>query len=194
MATDRAREGRTRTSAGASKQEAERGALPGRALDPDRARVGLDDVLHDGEPQPGPPGVAGTLLVDAVETLEDPAEVLRGDADPVVLDAEADPASPRRGADADRPAAAVVLDGVVDEVHQDLLEPVPVPVRLGAVPRRLDDDAHPLPFGDRCHLLVHSPEELADVEEAEAHLHVAGFDARDLDEVVQEGAEVPGII
>ena len=45
--------------------------LSGRVLDTHLAAVEFDQMLDDGQPQPGPPGIAGARLVDAVEALED---------------------------------------------------------------------------------------------------------------------------
>ena len=41
-----------------------------------RAAVQLDEVLHDRQPEPGAAGIAGARLVDAVEALEDPRQIL----------------------------------------------------------------------------------------------------------------------
>ena len=52
------------------------------ALDGDPAAVDLRDVLDDRQPQPGAAQVAAARLVDAVEPLEQPRQVLRRDAAP----------------------------------------------------------------------------------------------------------------
>ena len=59
---------------------------------------------------------------------------------------------------------------------------------------RFDVEADVAPFGDGGHLGGHGAQELPDLEIAEAHLHVARLDPRDLDEVVQEGAQVPRVV
>ena len=53
---------------------------PRRAFDRDVAVVGLDDVLDDGQAQAGAAQLAAAGPVDAVESLEDPRQVLAGDA------------------------------------------------------------------------------------------------------------------
>src|SRR5690606_23413819 len=67
-------------------REMECGAFAGPRLDPDAAVVALDDLLADGEADPG----AGILplAVQPLEHHEDALEVLRLDADAVVRDAE----------------------------------------------------------------------------------------------------------
>ena len=47
-------------------------------------------MAHDGEPEPGAPGVPAPTVVDPVEALEDPVEVAGGNADAAVLHREAD--------------------------------------------------------------------------------------------------------
>ena len=64
--------------------EPERRALPFHGLDRDLAAVRLDDVAHDGEPEPGSTGRAAARLIDAVEALEDPFEVAARDPDALI--------------------------------------------------------------------------------------------------------------
>ena len=54
------------------KRKPELRALAGLAPDPDLAAVGLDQMFHDREPEPGPPHRAGVGLISTVEPLEDP--------------------------------------------------------------------------------------------------------------------------
>jgi hypothetical protein len=63
---------------GKGQREIEGASLPLSALGPDAPAVGLDDVLGDGQPQPGPPAGAGA--VGFVETLEDARQVVGWDA------------------------------------------------------------------------------------------------------------------
>ena len=53
------------------------------ALHADRPAVRFDDMFRDGETQARPPKLPRPPLVDAVEPLEDPGEMLRGDPRPV---------------------------------------------------------------------------------------------------------------
>src|SRR2546430_2974934 len=121
-----------------------RGALADRARDAELATVGLDDVLHDREPEPRTAEGTRAPLVDAEEALGQPRQVLGGDADPGVLDGDLDhavvlgaagdggphghPAAPRR-----------VLDRVVDQVDEHLPEAIGVGLERGA--RRVDPRA-----------------------------------------------------
>src|ERR1039458_259308 len=98
------------------------------AFGPDAAAVGQDDVLDDGQAEAGAAGLAGACFVDAVEALEDAIEVLGGDAGAEVLDGEFDFGGniglkqPR--ADANPAAGFAVLEGVLNEVAEDLVHGV----------------------------------------------------------------------
>ncbi len=82
--------------------------------------MGEHDVLDDGEAETGAAGFAGAGLVDAVEALEDAAEVLFGHARAEVLYVEFDGIFERARADDDAAAGGAVLHGVLDEVAEDL--------------------------------------------------------------------------
>src|SRR3990172_3261160 len=106
-------------------QDPEERAAPGPPLDADRAAVAAHDAVAGREAEPRP----HADLLRGEEGVEQPPEVLRSDADAVVLDldldavrrsarAQPDPTAPAAGADArfDR------LEGVHQQVHEDLLE------------------------------------------------------------------------
>ena len=74
-------------------------------------------MLDDGEAQPGPAGGPRARGVDAVEALEDPQLVVRGDAVPLVGDDELDDvARDRAHGHGDPGVRLAVGDGVADEV------------------------------------------------------------------------------
>src|SRR5207302_5405143 len=97
------------------------------ALDRELAAVGEDEVLHDRQPEAGPAELTGAGAVDPVEALGDAGQVGGRDADPGIRDPDLD----QRGPDAarthrDAAAGRRVLHAVVDEVDEDLGEPVAV--------------------------------------------------------------------
>src|SRR6185503_12887331 len=103
--------------------------LAGRALDLDPPAHELDEPLRDGEAEPGPAVAAGHRPVGLDEGLEEPALRLGGDPDAGVAHLDPhDGGRVRAGRalaglepDADLDLAAVgELDGVPDEVRQDL--------------------------------------------------------------------------
>ena len=101
-------------------------------------------MADDGESEPGPPGRAAARPVDAVEPLEDPLEVRRGDADPVVLHADDRPPVLDPRAEDDRsPTRFRVLHRVVEQVRDrgDHLPRVAAHERVRIDLLRLERDA-----------------------------------------------------
>src|SRR5690348_18480232 len=66
--------------AGGGEHEPDRRPLARRTLRLHPPALGLHQMLHDGEPQPGAPLVARAAGIGAVEPLEDAGEVLGRDA------------------------------------------------------------------------------------------------------------------
>jgi hypothetical protein len=65
----------------------ERGAGARLALDADRSAMRLDDLARDVQPEPEPTTLARRLRL--LVAVEDPLDVLGGDADPVIDDDQA---------------------------------------------------------------------------------------------------------
>src|SRR5690606_1618807 len=103
----------------------EGGALAQRALHANGAAVGLDDLPRDPQAQAEAAVVAGGD--GALETAEDAFLVRGGDADAVVLDDDVGGFAILEDLDDDRLALAV-LDGVGEEVVDDLVDSKRVPV------------------------------------------------------------------
>ena len=136
----------------------ERRSPPLLGLDPDPAAVPLDDVAGDRQSKPRS-AAADAHPVDLVEPLEDPALVGLRDADAVVLDRQRDLVADAPNRDPDLGVAVVAravrvlrvepeLQGVVEEVDDDLAEP-----RLVAANRRhrladVDDEPEALAIGE----------------------------------------------
>src|ERR1041384_96201 len=99
----------------------------------------LNQLPGDVEAQAGASGRAGQLGARAVELLEDPLLLGERDAGPGVGDQDADGAVGRLDANADSSVAAV-LDGVVEKIDQDLLDPVARARRRADLRRDVDVD------------------------------------------------------
>ena len=99
--------GQPLTCSGVGEPAGDRGALAPLALGGDPAAMRLHQVLHDGESQAGASFVARPRAIRPVEPLEDPRQVLAGDAGAVVVHGEGNPVPlpPAEAADAPhRPA------------------------------------------------------------------------------------------
>ena len=86
-------------------------------------------MLDDGQPQPRASQGTGTLLVDPVESLENPGPMLPGDAAAVVDAGQGDPLSRLGGGQGDALAPAV-FQGVVEKIADGLGEKLGIPRHL----------------------------------------------------------------
>ena len=107
----------------------------------------LDETLGDGEPEPG---TSLTFVPPRLpKPVEQPGEVLCGDAAAGVPHPEQDLALSRRAPDPDAPFRRGELDGVPDEVLEKLQQPVPIGPHLGEVSRKVEVERQASRPGDR---------------------------------------------
>src|SRR4051812_6955505 len=93
-----------------------------RKVSPDLATVQLDDLPADIQPQSQ--SLGGILGAGLVEALEDSIACLDRNADATIPDDELESAGSRLGErDDNRLSVGAVLDGVIEEIGEDLLEP-----------------------------------------------------------------------
>src|SRR5215467_14519175 len=108
--------------------EMERRALVLTALRPDAAAVELDEFLADRQPEAGASGAAGDGIIELLEWLEQPRQVVLPDPDPGVGNAQ--PGGVGLGDDAHpHPPLPGELDRVGEPLAHDLLA-------LGAIGRQ----------------------------------------------------------
>ena len=163
------------------------------ALGPDGAAVHLDELLDDGEPQAEPampPGGGGVGLAEAVEDL---GEELGPDADAGVDDADLDVRVDPLQEDLDPAALGRELDGVGEEVPDDLLEAGGV---AGDGPgERVEDlvDADALGLGRRHDGGEGGLDDVGEVEPLDVEAELAGDDAGDVEEVIDDAGLGLGI-
>ena len=96
------------------------------ALGPQAATMGQHDVFDDGQAQARAARLAGAGLVHAVEALEYPVQMLRGNAGPEVLHRELNLRLQQPRADANPLPCPAVLEGVLDQIAEDLIHGVGV--------------------------------------------------------------------
>ena len=97
-------------------------ARAGRALELNAAVVILHGVLDDRQSEARAAGRLGVALIHAVEALEHAALMLRRDADAGIGNSDAAAAGIGGDRHVHAPTVAVILDGVVAEVIDDLVE------------------------------------------------------------------------
>ena len=91
------------------------------ALDGDPSLVSLGDVLHDGKTQPRPPELAIPRFVHPIETLEEPGDVLFLYTASLIGDADRHLLRVRFCLDRHSRARFTIFNGIVDQVHDSLL-------------------------------------------------------------------------
>ena len=79
-------------------------------------------MFHNGQTESGPPLLAGPGLIHPVKALEDPRQVLEGDADAGVCHRNPDVFALIFRKQTDRTAIGGVLDGVFQQVDHDLFQ------------------------------------------------------------------------
>src|SRR5262249_58083089 len=105
--------------------EMERRALVLTTLRPDAAAVELDELLADRQPETRASGAAGDRVIELLERLEEPRQVVLANSDAGVGDAQPD--GIRLGDHADQDAALRgELDRVRQQIEQDLIDLSPI--------------------------------------------------------------------
>ena len=138
--------------------------LVGDELDP--AGVALDDVPGDRQSK-ARATTADARPVDLVEALEDPPLGGSRDADAMVLDRDAHLSAEvaRPDADGDIPAIRTELDGVVEQVDEDLAEALLVRPDRRQVVADIDDELHALALSEQAEPLRRRRGETADIDD-----------------------------
>ena len=163
-------------------------SLVGLAFDGNIPVVNENDVLCDPQAQSRTAELPGTSLVDAVESLEDPVEVLRRYSDAVVADADTDcPVLPEQR-DFDTPGLSGVFYGVIKQVHEDLLYLVAVGRKVRQIV--LDNDLELVPVSVGALALHHLVDDFREIELTQDEVEGAsGLNAGEVEQVADEPDE-----
>src|SRR6185437_11888136 len=129
-------------------------------LDRNAPTAGLDDLLHDRQPDPA--ALDGVARGECLEHAPDPLVVLRRDSRPVIRYRELDAAidsGMRHGYFGIRAMSPRKLQRVAEQVHEDLLQGRPLRFHDRHLPRDMNLDA------GRCRLQLNDlPNERASVD------------------------------
>ena len=152
----------------------------------------VEDVLDDGEPEAGAAGGAGAALVDPVETLGEPRQVLQGDALAVVRHAELGAVRVLLPADAEMGAGRGVVDGIMDQVGEGAaqFDRIAHEQQVG-----IDGGLDPVAARAQCLGLVENGLQFR------GHVHgpmrsvlIVHLQPREGQQVVDDGAHAPGLV
>src|ERR1700730_5681143 len=171
-------------------REGERRAGPQLTLHPDPSAVELDELPGEGQPEPR----ALNLLLcrpDLSKLLEDRLLVLRRDAYPGVRDSNLGDLVMHPDADVNPAPLWGELQGVGQEVQKDLLDLALVALNrpkpfIYRVPERDPPPGRPLSHQDQGIL-----DGVRQIEVGHLQLHPSRFDLREIENVVDEGQEMP---
>src|SRR5262249_55526580 len=150
--------------------------------DVDFAAHELHQLARD--PQPEPEAAVVALRRRALELVEDALLLLGSDADAVIDDAHFGALAVAADRDLDR-LTLPILDGVGDEVGQDLVEARATP-HPRQRRRRLQRERHALPAGLFAQARHHVARDLDEIDALDLQLEPAHADARDVEERVDE--------
>ncbi len=175
--------------------EVEGAAFPGGALDPDLSLHVLDELLGNGQAQSGAAVESCGRAVGLGESVEDMVELFCRDANARVRHGEAQGAGlVRLGivGDADGDFSAVgKLDGVADEVHDDLPQALGVADQFDRHIRRGGDQEFDLLFlRPERHEFGRLVQDFMEVEADLFEVDVPGFDFGEVQNVVDQIEEV----
>ena len=162
-----------------------------RALHVDRAAVQVDERLDDRQPEAGA-GALALVRRAAVEAVEQPPRLLGRDAAPGVGDGDRRRLGVGLEAQRDRALLRRVEVRVRDEVRHDLADPRRVGERRRARVVDLQLEALALGLQARLDHRRDLRDGLAQVDAARVDLELAGLDAGDVEQVVDELGEPVG--
>ena len=177
-----------------ARREPEARALSRSAVQADLAAHHFHEPLGDREPQPSPAVVTGGRSVGLDERRKDCVLVLRGDADTGVADFCPDEhARARDVGDRDRDhhfAVGGELDGVVEQVREDLAEPEAVgddASGYGII--EAADQLQPLTLCARCEQGHRLLDDRSQIARRAVQLELARLDLGDVEDVIDDRQE-----
>ncbi len=173
--------------------EKERRSDARRALDGQRTAQQLGEATRQGKPQAGPLDLALERMLDLAELLEDAGVVRRVDADAGVGHGKGGAlVVSRRGGRHAHLTALGELEGVRDQVPEDLADLAVVCVKGGHAVRAVEHQRHGLVQQHRAEHAAERAEELLDLERCGTNDGLAGFHPGKVEQIVDELGQLFG--
>ena len=152
-----------------------------------------DEAAHDGQPQ----SQAAVRPIERLpllhEDLEDARLHLGRDADSVVAHPDQHPSFPQLGGDGDAAPLGRVLGGVRQQVRHHLGQPLRIAVDGQRVVRQVENQLVPPLLQQRAGHLDRFGDEVGGIHPGAPQVHLAARDAGDVEHVVDEADEMPGL-
>ena len=170
----------------------EGGAPAERGRDGDGPLVQLHQLLHEGEPDAGTFDGPRAPALDAEEPIVKVRDVLGGDSDAGVLDAQDDGAVGGVQRHGDRPLEGE-LDRVRDQVEDDLLPHAAIDEDRLAERRTVDQEGEPGALDRREERRGEVVRQGGEIHRFEVGLRAARFEARDVEQGVDQLVQAVGV-
>ena len=106
--------------------------FPRRAFHGNPARMGIDDMLDNRKPQAGPPQFPASGGIRAVKPLEEPRKVFWSDSDAMVPKRNGNLGIRLLHLDFNAASRPAVFDGVIQKIHESLLDQCGIEMLLKA--------------------------------------------------------------
>ncbi len=155
------------------------------ALGPDPSSVELDEFLNQREADPRSLVPPRRRPIHLGEPVEHPLELRSRDSDPGVRDADVEPLLARLAGDHD-PSPLRELEGVPDQVDDDLLECVGIHEGERDVPEAVELERDPLPLRRRPRTLDQLRSQPRQIDGGPMDREVLALDLRQVEEVVDQ--------
>ena len=157
----------------------------------DGAAVGFDDALDQGQADSQAAVAAVERGIDLPEHVEDLPEHVPGNAGPVVANADQRPVALAGGGEPDRPLAAGVFGGVVQQIAHDLRQAGHVPFDPQRLVGKRDGDAVVERIDERLDPFQRPLDQRVDADRLLAELNFSLADPRDVHQVVDQANHLP---
>jgi hypothetical protein len=156
------------------------------ARDTDLTAVQLDEMPHDGEPEPHAAGAARRDVLRLAEAGENVREELGRDAATGVAHAQHELLLATFESHLDAPARRRELDGVRQQVPHHLLEPIGIAGHGTRGLVELELEPHSLGVGRRTDDLEDGADDRREIDASQVEPHLAADDARDVEEILDQ--------
>lgn len=169
-------------------------AFPYDAFNPNLATMSFDDVLGDGQAEAGAANFTRASGIDAIESLENARLIILRDADSRVRHCKDYKLTTGCCADFDTPARSRVLDGIVEQISQDLAKQAGVSAHARQISLRMRSTQGKLFLtGSQPHGFDARFNQVARIDGLEINFYLPGFDARELEKVISQTSEARGV-
>src|SRR5471032_1042298 len=141
-------------------------------------------MLGDGQTESQARSLLRPALVDTVEAMKDPLDLFGRDSFALIRDANDGLLTSFSQLDLDLPAPATMLDGIVEEVRKDLLDPSRVHIRRQRI--AAEDDPDVAAFRPAGEIVTQILQQSSEIDGTARQRQLSRFDPVELGDVLNE--------